>query len=34
MIGVMASAKPKRALSIVNNNTKEFLNDQKTSAKP
>ena len=34
MIGVTASVKPKRALSIVNSTTKEFLNDQKTNSKP
>ena len=34
MIGVTASVKPKRALSIVNSTTKEFLNDQKTTSKP
>ena len=34
MIGVTHSVKPKRALSIVNSTTKEFLNDQKSSTKP
>ena len=34
MIGVTAAVKPKRALSIVNSTTKEFLNDQKSTSKP
>ncbi len=34
MIGAATSLRPKRALSIVNSTTKEFLNDQKTGSKP
>jgi hypothetical protein len=34
MIGAAASLRPKRALSIVNSTTKEFLNDQRTGSKP